>query len=587
MNFPRLRVVQFLFFTASLILAFQLFNIQVLKNRHYKVLADLQHLSERNLSTRRGSIVSEDGFPLAVNKPGYLLFTETSKIKDSTRVAKVLSDILFNQNDYDVEEKKKGLGNLKKTFELNLKGKLESRNHAWLALSHRLSTEIKEKIEEQKLGGIGFEEEPLRFYPEGTLASFVLGFVGSDENGNPKGYYGLEGFYDGDLKGRGGKIIEEKSALGMPILNEGFTEIKSSDGRDLILTLNRSVQFLAERHLKDGVERYKAKSGTVIIMDPWKGSVIAMASYPNFDPGNWEFFARNSSEDIEDRNLIFRNPATSETYEPGSVIKGLTISSAIDMELITPRTQFDDSGPIIASGNVVDNWDRRHHGKQNIIQLLQKSNNMGAAFVGKKVGSTALRDYFTRFGLGFPTGIDLAGEDSGFLKEIGDWREIDLVTAAFGQGVSVTPLQLALSFSAIANGGVLYKPYVVSKIRDGSETTVFKPVKVRQVISPPKAKIMTDLLTAAAEGGEGKFFVLKKYHVAGKTGTAQIPVEGHYDANKSNATFIGFLPNSPRFVMLVRLKEPSTSVYAAETAVPLWMEITRDLVSFYGIAPDR
>lgn len=587
MIYSRLYQLKLLFGLLALVLVIQLFNLQVLQFRSYKVLADLQHFRESSVPAKRGQIFSQDNSPLVTNKPSYLLFAEVNKVTDTTKTAKKLADVLFDSNSYDDLEKKKGLGNLRKEFEVDLKGKIENQGLVWVSLAKRLSEEKKRLLESYKLPGLGFEEESRRDYPEGALASFVLGFVGSAENGVEKGYYGIEGFYDGDLRGKGGKVVEERSASGLPILSGDYKEIKAADGRDLVLTLNRSIQFLVEKRLKEGVEKYQAKSGTVIIMEPFTGAIMAMASYPDFDPGNWENFAKNYSEDVKDRNLIFRNPAISETYEPGSVMKALTISAGTDLGLITPQTEFDDDGPIVASGNTVNNWDKKHHGRQNIIQLLQKSNNIGAAFVGKKLGSERLREYFVRFGLGSQTGIDLAGEATGVLKELSEWRDIDLVTAAFGQGISTTPLQLVSAFSAIANGGVLYKPYIVSRIRDGVKTIPFKPVKVRQVLSIDKAKVMVDLLTAAAEGGEGKFFVLKKYRVAGKTGTAQIPLEGQYDPDKTNTTFIGFLPNNLKFVMLVRLKEPTASVYAAETAVPLWMEITKDLTNFFAIPPDR
>ena len=587
MIYSRLRFLKLLFGFLYLLLIVQLFNLQVLKFRNYKVLADLQHFRESPVPAKRGSILSQDNAPLVVNKAYYLLFAEVNKVSDTIKTAKKLADALFDSDSYDDLEKKKGLGNLKNDFEIDLKERMENQGLVWVSLAKKLDEEKKQLLESYKLPGLGFEEEPRRTYPEGSLASFVLGFVGSNENGDEKGYYGIEGFYDGDLKGKGGKVVEERSASGLPILSGDYKELKASNGRDLVLTLNRSIQFLVEKRLKEGVDKYKAKSGTVIVMDPFTGAIMAMASYPDFDPGNWENFAKNYSEDVKDRNLIFRNPAISETYEPGSVTKALTISAGVDLGLITPQTEFDDNGPIVASGNIVDNWDKKHYGRLNIVQLLQKSNNIGAAFVGKKLGSEKLRDYFVRFGLGTQTGIDLAGEDTGVIKDFSKWRDIDLVTAAFGQGISTTPLQLVSAFTVIANGGILYKPYIVREIRDGDVTVPLKPVKVRQVLSPDKARVMIDLLTAAAEGGEGKFFVLKKYRVAGKTGTAQIPFEGHYDGNKTNATFIGFLPNNLKFVMLVRLKEPTSSIYAAETAVPLWMEITKDLTSFFAIPPDR
>lgn len=582
----RLRSLQLLFGGLAFVLLLRLFDVQVLQNRRFKAMASSQHFGERLIPARRGSIFSRDGFPLVTNRTAYLLAADIPKVTDPTGLAKNLADLLFDPDSYSEAERRRGLGNLKKDFEFSLEEKVTTKDLVWTVLARKLDPSKKERIDQLGFEGLSFDEEPVRYYPEVNLASFVLGFVGWGERGE-QGYYGIEGFYDGDLRGKSGRLIEERSAAGLPILAGDYHEVRVSDGRDLILTLDRSIQYLVEKRLKDGIDRFGAKSGTVIILDPATGAVISMASYPNFDNGDWERFARTYEGAISDRNLIFRNPAISETYEPGSVLKALTISTAIDLELVEPQSEFDDNGPIVASGHLVDNWDKRHHGRQNIIQLLQKSNNVGAAYVGKKVGAEKLRTYFLRFGLGSPMGIDLTGEDTGTIKDLSQWREIDLVTAAFGQGISVTPIQLVSDFAAIANGGTLYKPFVVSEIRDGDQSMTFKPVKLRQVLSPEKSAVMIELLTAAAEGGEGKFFVLKKYHVAGKTGTAQIPVDGQYDPEKTNTTFVGFLPGSLKFVMLVRLREPSSSIYAAETAVPLWMEITKDLVGLLAIPPDR
>lgn len=587
MTSGRLPQVRGFFVFLSLVLIARLFYLQVVKYRHYRLIADSQHWQERTISPKRGRIFSQDNFPLVVNKSSYLLYAELPRIKDPGSTARYLSELFFRPDSFSPQEKRKGLGNLKKEMEAGLKEKLRSKKYFWVALFHHLSEDEKVKIQSSGIPGLGFDEEPQRSYPEGGLASFVLGFVGSEENGNDKGYYGLEGFYDGDLKGREGKIIAETGASGEPILNSNYREIKAQDGRDLYLTLNRTVQYLVERRLKDAVGRYKASSGSVIIIDPSSGAVIAMASYPSFLPEDLEGSLKKVESESDDKNLIFKNPAISETYEPGSVVKALTISAAIDNDLVTPQTEYDDDGPLEVDGNIVNNWDKKHLGRMNVIKLLQKSNNIGAAFVGVKVGSERLGNYFRRFGLGSPLGIDLEGEDSGTIKDVSAWRKIDLVTASFGQGVSATPLQIVTAFAAIANGGSLFKPHLVSHILEGERRIDLKPVKINQPLSSAKAGVMVDLLTAAAEGGEGKYFVLKKFRVAGKTGTAQIPEAGHYDPNKSNATFVGFLPNSSKFVMLVKLKEPTTSVYAAETAVPLWMEITTDLVNYYGILPDR
>ena len=287
------------------------------------------------------------------------------------------------------------------------------------------------------------------------------------------------------------------------------------------------------------------------------------------------------------KNVERRNLAISVTYEPGSVMKPFTISSAVDLGLVTPDTTFDDSGPVKYSDYYIDNWDGKHYGIQTIVQLLQKSNNIGAAWVGHKVGRDNLYNYLSNFGIGVRTGVDLEGEDSGVLRNIKEWTDIDLANISFGQGVSATALQVLNSMNSIANGGYLLQPKIISKISD-EKGAVDIPVKViRRVISKETSDTMVSLLEKAAEGGEAKYFVLKDYKIAGKTGTAQIPEGGRYSPTKTNATFVGFLSGEKNLSVIVRLEEPKTSIYAAETAVPLWMKIVSDLVKFYGIAPDK
>jgi cell division protein FtsI (penicillin-binding protein 3) len=267
-------------------------------------------------------------------------------------------------------------------------------------------------------------------------------------------------------------------------------------------------------------------------------------------------------------------------------MKGVTISAGIDLKKITPQTTFEDSGPVYYSGYKIDNWDGKHYGTQNIIQLLQKSNNIGAAWVGHVIGSKDLYKYFSNFGIGTREGIDLEGEDSGSLRDYKTWTDIDLANISFGQGVSATPLQVLNAFNVIANGGILVQPKIISKII-GDDKTIEMPVKkIRRAISIDTSDTMIDLLERAVSGGESKYFNLKNYRISGKTGTAQIPDNGKYSSDKTNATFVGFLTTSKRFSMIVRLDRPQASVYAAETAVPLWMEIADDLVKYYGIAPD-
>jgi cell division protein FtsI/penicillin-binding protein 2 len=268
-------------------------------------------------------------------------------------------------------------------------------------------------------------------------------------------------------------------------------------------------------------------------------------------------------------------------------MKPLTVSAAIDLGLVTPETTYEDKGYAIYSGRKIENWDHKALGTLSIVGLLQKSNNIGAAWVGTLVGSKKLHNYFDAFGIGKKTNIELEGEEAGTLRNYQDWREIDTAAMSFGQGVAATPLQVLNAFNVFANGGYLLEPKIISKIVDG-ETEIEMPTKnLRKVISKETAESMVGMLEKAVEGGEAKYFTLKDYRVSGKTGTAEVPDETGYSAERTNATFVGFMTGTKKFSMIIRLEEPKTSVYAAETAVPLWMSLATELVKHFGLPPDK
>ena len=555
-------LIVFFFLIGSFVLA-KLFYIQVLSHEKYEVLAQEQHWVVEELPAERGSILSRNGKVLATNQDYYLLYAEPKNIENKVDVTEILAKLLSS----------KGFGSYEKLF-AEYSGYLE-KDLWWVGLERDVDPQTKKEIDDLKLLGIGFDLVPKRYYPEGSLASHVLGFVAFDSDGNKRGYFGIEGNFDGDLYGRPGKLIQEKDADGNPILVGGYDLVDSIGGRDIVLTIDRSVQYLIERELKLAVEKYGAVSGTVIVMDPLTSEIIAMANYPNFDPSNL-------TDESEVKNL-----AIADTYEPGSVLKAFTISAGIDTGKITPSSTFVDSGPVTYSGYTIDNWDGKHHGVQDIAQLLQKSNNIGAVWVGHQIGSSDLHNYFIKFGFGEKTGVSLEGEDTGTLRDPATWSDVDLANISFGQGISATPLQILNGFNAIANGGILNRPRVVSKIISDNDVAEMKTKKIRRIVSEKTAETITDLLISAVAQGESKFCNIKGYKIAGKTGTAEIFKDGKYDISETNATFAGFLSESKKFSMLVRLERPSTSSYAAETAVPLWMDLAHALVTYYAIPPDK
>lgn len=559
----RVNFILYCFFLAAFILVSKLFYIQVILHEKYEAQAQEQHWIVREIPAKRGRILSKDGAVLASNQDYYLMYGEPNRIDSGSDIAHILAEFLSSRE---------GFGDYSELYAKYLE--LLDNDLWWIALEKKVDPLTKAEIEALNLPGVGFELAPIRYYPEKTLATHVLGFVAFNEKGERVGYFGIEGNLDGDLRGRAGKLVQEKDADGNPILVGGYDRVDPIPGRDVVLTIDRSVQYIVERELAEAVEEYGAVSGTVIVTDPFTAEIIAMANFPEFDPQNIE------------NETAARNLAVSDTYEPGSVLKAFTISAGIDTGKITPESTFVDSGPVRYSDYYIDNWDGKHHGVQTIAQLLQKSNNIGAAWVGHQIGTKKLYKYLTSFGIGEKTGISLEGEDTGYMRDPATWTDIDLATISFGQGISVTPLQIINGFNAIANGGVLYRPRIISSIETEEGEIEMETSKIRRVLDKETSETMVDLLTSAVEQGESRYFNIKGYKIAGKTGTAQIPKGGTYDPNETNATFVGFPSETKRFVMLVRLERPQTSTYASETAVPLWMKLAGELFNYYGIPPD-
>ncbi len=556
----------------SLVAVARLFSIQILFHKSYSARAYDQYSDYTTLPAKRGEILASDGYPLASNQVSYLLYAEPKKLIDKGKAIKAIVSILPEEIRQAESERL---------------AKLLGYNLSWVALEHNLTPAQKETLKNYQIEGLGFEEETVRFYPEGNLAAHILGYVADQGDGTKRGYYGIEGAFNGDLSGRPGKVIEEKDALGLSVLTGGFTKVDPINGKSVQLTIDRTVQYIIEKKLKEGVEKFNAGDGVIIVTEPSTGKILGMAVYPTYEPQNMNFDESIVNDESGRKSREHRNLAISYLYEPGSVIKPLTVSVAIDMGLATPETTYNDPGVAVYSGYAIRNWDRKALGPANLVTLLQKSNNIGAAWVGHLVGREALSSYFRKYGLGGLSGVSLEGEEASPIRSPEEITDIDLATMSFGQGILATPLQVLNAFNAIANGGVLYQPQIVQKLIDGKEETIIEPKELGRVIKKETSQTMIDMLIKAVDGGESKYFNIKNYIVAGKTGTAEIATAGGYDPHKTNATFVGFLPTSKRFSMIVKLREPQTSVYAAETAVPLWMETAGELARYYSIPPDK
>lgn len=523
-----------------------------------KVLGENQYGRSIALQPERGEIRTSDGFPLVANKLSYLLFANPKVVDDPIKTTDTISLLL----DMDPASISSQL----------------IYDRYWVPLAQGVTNDQKEKIESYELPGVGFDEQPTRFYPEASMAAHLLGFVGKDENGNNKGYFGIEGYYDRQLRGKSGSILQIFDALGRPIIEDGNRNNFGVRGRNFVLHIDRVLQFILEEELKTGVQRYEANAGMAAIMDPKTGAILAMASFPTFDPRE---YSQYESE-------LYINPFITDTYEPGSTFKPLVMAAAIEEGLVEADTKCSIcDGPVELGGYSIKTWNNEYYPDSTMMDVIKHSDNTGMVFIGQKLGLDGTLKYLEKFGMGQRTGIDLQGEVTPEIRPRDSWYPIDVATASFGQGISVSPIELLSAFSSLANEGIRMEPHVVSAIEtDDGEMIEINPKEINRTVSAKTAKIMTEILVTAVKAGEAKWAAPPGYRIAGKTGTAQIPIQGHYDPNQTIPSFIGFAPaDDPRFVMLVVLDRPKTSIYGSETAAPIFFKIAKKIFMHYGIAP--
>jgi len=427
--------------------------------------------------------------------------------------------------------------------------------------------------EDPRLSGLGFKPHYQRSYPETALASNVLGFVTRDG----RGYFGIEEKYNDLLAGNPVQVWVPRDP------NKAMEIPRVPNGTTLVLTLNRDLQAKVESILDESLSKYGAENGTVIVMDPRNGEILAMAATPRMnlnDYGNYFSLYDNGSQ---------YNRSIGMAYEPGSVIKVLTMAAALDAGTVRPDTSFIDTGSIDVGGITIQNWNRDAWGQQNMIGCLQHSLNVCMAWISSQMGTHSFYDYMERFGFGHPTGIDLAGEAMGRLKVPGDtdWYPVDLGTNAFGQGVTVTPLQMLMAVSAVANDGKMVTPHVLySMLRDGHQYNVPSQY-AGSPIKADTARTLNEMLAISLEE-ESSSALLPGYRLAGKTGTAQIPTDFGYDTFRTNVSFIGWGPvDDPQFMVYVWLQKPTASIWSSETAAPVFSQVAEQTVILLNIPPDN
>ncbi len=615
------------FFLAGLV-AYRLVVLQWLQHDWYTVLASDQHQVFNKLEPKRGQIFMSDIvnenielFPLAINKDFALVYTVPRDVSDAAGAAEKLYEIFDKENieaevekaleedEYfkeidtsenlsprDVRERLE-FRDIKKELEIKIKeekkineylAKLTKRNDPYEPIKRKVDEEDLAKLMESEFSGINYILEKHRYYPSNEIGSHFLGFVGYDDE-EQVGRYGLEGFFNEELSGKRGSILAERSAGGEVLIINDRRYTQPVNGYDLILSINRSIQFFACQKLSESVEQYGADGGTVIVLEPYSGAILAMCSVPDYDPNFY-----NKIEDVSNYN----NPAIFEAYEPGSIFKVFTMAAGIDHGKIKPSTTYLDKGWVQIKGwpKPINNSDYETyggHGVVDMVTVLAQSLNTGSIFVMEQTGAEIFADYVKKFGFGEKTGIELETEGITNIVNLNRnrIRPVEAATASFGQGITATPLQIVSGFGVIANGGILMKPYLVESVvaPDGSvEKTA--PHQLWRVIREKSAFLVSGMMVNVIDGGHAKLAGVKGYYVAGKTGTAQVAdkEKGGYLEHHTNHTFVGFAPvEDPAFVMLTKLDNPRNVKYAASSAAPLFGEIAEFILDYLQIPKER
>ncbi len=541
----------------------RLFSLQIVRHGFYTALAKGQHTVLEELIPRRGEIfIQEKGnawHPLAVNRSFQTVFLVPKEVVDKNEVAEKMASLVGVPI-------------------VNILEKLQDPQDPYEPLKSKLDDETAAKIKNLNLPGVRLTPEDWTWYPQGSLAANVLGFVGM-RNEERVGQYGVEQYYQELLAGKNGLLDSKKDAVGNWLLMGDYNLEPAEDGSSLYLTLDQNIQYAVEQKMKAVVERWQAAGACAIVMEPKTGAIRTMVSLPDFDPNEYQ-----KTKSVE----YFMNSCIQKLYEPGSVFKPVVMAAGLDTGKISPETAYTDTGLVQIGSYTIQNAQNKTYGLSTMTNVLEKSINTGAVFVQRLIGGEIFKKYIEAFGFDEPTGIDLAGESRGDLKNIRENREINFATAAFGQGVSVTPLAMASAIAAIANDGKLMRPFVVEKIvqPDGQEK-ITQPEIIRQVIAPQNAGRLTAMLVSTVRNGYDKV-KLPGYFVAGKTGTAQIASERGYSDSESNHSFIGYAPAySPNFLIFLWLEKPNGIQFASESLAPVFTDLARYLFNYYEIPPEE
>ena len=548
----------------ALVIILRLAQLQILDHQRYATEARQMHISQETVSDRRGALLDRNGYPLAASEDAFNVMVERrawSKPEEAAAAANKISEVTHVPAP-DMLSIIAGTD----VFEVPVAS----------SLNYEQATAVR------KLGlpGVRLLESSRRVYPEGNLAAQLLGFVGHDG----AGLSGLEADLEATLGGAKGTLTYERDGLGNQIAVGSRNETPSQPGANVVLTLDRFIQRLAEKELQKAIDAHKAAGGTVIVIQPKTGQILAMASLPTADL---------TKPDLSDASklALFRNRAITDTFEPGSIFKLVTASAALDLGLVSPSTWWYDEGVVNLSGWSIHNWDFSANGSQTVQQILSKSLNTGAAWLAGLCGPDRFYDYVRRFGFGSPTGVGLSGEASGQVRtpqnDPDNWRPVDMATNSFGQGISVTPLQMAMAVAAIANDGLEMKPQIVKEIAGPSGRQAVPPEPARQVISADASRTLRQMMGVVVNGINKSFLDVQGYKVGGKTGTANIATgNGVYKPDAYIASFVGIAPlDDPQLAILVKIDEPKDVPWGTVVAAPVFGHIVEASLPYLKMPP--
>lgn len=550
----RLNLIFLLTLIFALAIISRLYFLQVLKGDYYQALAQGQQKVIRTASGERGRIFFKSGQILATNEKGKFLYVSPREIKDKKGVAKRLSEVL----------------NLQET---EIREKIEKENYFQL-VKKRLTAEEIDSLKNLNLEGVYFGETNFRNYPQGTLASHLVGFLNEDG----RGQYGLEGYYDQILRGK--EKLQENLRTPWGYLT-ALADEGPERGVDIFLTIDYNIQFQAEKLLEEAKKELNIEAGQLIVVEPETGKILALANFPNFNPNRYQEYAN------EKKSALFQNSAIQKIYEPGSVLKPITMAAAINEGKVTPETTYIDRGYVRVGGYTIQNWQNQVWGEASMTKVLEKSINTGAVFVEQQLGDNLFLEYLEKFGFFEKTEIDLDGEIFSENKELKKGYKINFATASFGQGIAITPIQLVRAFCAIANDGKLVRPHLVER-----EAEAPPNFGERQVISQKTASQLTTMMVSVIEQGYGKRAKIPGYYIAGKTGTAQVPwsalgINKSGYSEKTIHSFIGFAPAfEPKFLISVKLDNPQGVIGSAVSATLIFQKLAKYIIDYWQIPPD-